>query len=257
MKCGILYFSATGNTSYVASLFKKELSKYNVGCEIIEIDKCKNFKDDFDIFILGSPIHCETYPNYFVDYIMSHLKVGKGRKVLIYSTQAAEAGVGPNILGDKLSKIGFRIYGQICFRMPNNYYLTFFPPTPEKVAKSYIHETTLRIEGVVKNFLEGKRTTYSAKKINIALAKVTYPLFASYSFKWAKKKLEVDDSLCTRCKKCVINCPTNNIKIVDNNIYFNNNCISCVRCLHNCPFNAFLYKGKHFIQYKLETLLDK
>ena len=34
MKYGILYFSATGNTAYVAKLFKNSLSHYQINCDL-------------------------------------------------------------------------------------------------------------------------------------------------------------------------------------------------------------------------------
>ncbi|EQB89906.1 ferredoxin/flavodoxin [Clostridium punense] len=250
MKCGIIYFSATGNTDYVAKLFKQELLKYNIKSDLIEIDKATEFKDDFDMLILGCPIHCETYPDYFVRYVLNHLKVGKGRKVILFSTQTARGGSGPKILGDKLKKLGFKIYGEVCFTMPNNYYLTLFPSTPKEKAENRVNEASKRISKVVKGFMSGNRTIDSTKNINVLLAKVIYPIYKSYSYSWARKKINIDDKLCNRCGKCVHDCPTKNIKLINNNIYFNNSCISCQRCLHKCPKNAFMYKHKHFQQYK-------
>lgn len=250
MKCGIIYFSATGNTDYVAKLFKQELLRYNIKSDLIEIDKATEFKDDFDMLILGCPIHCETYPDYFVRYVLNHLKVGKGRKVILFSTQTAQGSSGPKLLGEKLKKLGFKIYGEVCFTMPNNYYLTLFPSTPKEKADNRINEASKRISKVVKGFMSGNRTIDSTKSVNVLLAKVIYPIYKSYSYSWARKKINIDDKLCNRCGKCVHDCPTKNIKLINNNIYFNNSCISCQRCLHKCPRNAFMYKHKHFQQYK-------
>lgn len=257
MKCGILYFSATGNTEYVAKLFKQELLKYNISSELIEIDKVNEFKDTYDMLILGAPIYCETYPDYFINFIMNNLKVGKGRKTILFSTQTANSGSGPKILGEKLKKLGFKIYGEVCFSMPNNYYLTLFPSTPKEKAEKYISDVPKRISKIVKDFHNGNRTLDSTKSVNLIVAKLFYPIYKSYSYSWARKKINIDDKLCNRCGKCVKNCPTKNIKMLNNNIYFNNSCISCQRCLHRCPSNAFMYKHKHFQQYKPVLISSK
>ncbi len=253
MKCGILYFSSTGNTAYVAKLFKNSLCHYQINCDLIEIDKITKFKDDYDMYILGSPIYCETYPKYFIDFILSHLIIGKGRKVIIYSTQAANQASGAKILGDKLRKVGFKIYGEICFRMPNNYYFNFFPKTTEEDTKKHIRETSERVPLVAANFINGTRTLDYVSRINMRLAKLSYPIFQHFAYKWAKKNFKVDETRCIKCGKCVKDCPTQNIKLKNNSICFNNQCISCVRCLHCCPFNAIMYKEKHFEQYKRIT----
>jgi ferredoxin/flavodoxin len=257
MRCGILYFSATGNTDYVARLFKKELLKYNITSELIEIDKTPKFKDDFDMFVLGAPIYCDAYPDYFVDYILKHLRLGKGRKVMLFSTRTGTEGAGPRLLGEKLKKIGFKIYGEFGFNMPNNYYLTMFPKTPEEQAVNCIREASKRVPTIVMDFNDGRRSFDSIKSINIIIAKLAYPIYKSYSYSWARKKLNIDDKLCTRCNKCVVNCPTHNIKMLNNNISFNKSCISCQRCLHRCPNNAFMYKNKHFQQYKPDLKISE
>lgn len=250
MKCGIIYFSATGNTAYVAKLFKSTLAQYEINCDLIEIDKIIKFKDQYDMYVLGSPIYCETYPKYFIDFILSHLIIGKGRKVILYSTQAAKKASGAKILGDKLSNVGFKIYGEICFRMPNNYYFNFFPKTTEEDGKKHIKETSERVHLVVTNFINGKRTIDYINKGNVKLAKLSYPIFQHFAYKWAKKNFKVDETRCVKCGKCVKDCPTENIKLENKNVSFNSHCISCVRCFHRCPFNAIMYKEKHFEQYK-------
>ena len=57
---------------------------------------------------------------------------------------------------------------------------------------------------------------------------------------------------CTKCKKCVNSCPTNNI-VLKETISFKLHCMMCTRCIHSCPENAIEYKGKKVIQYKYKN----
>lgn len=43
---------------------------------------------------------------------------------------------------------------------------------------------------------------------------------------------------CVNCMKCVNDCPTHNITVVNGKIKFGKNCIMCMRCAHLCPKNA-------------------
>ncbi len=51
---------------------------------------------------------------------------------------------------------------------------------------------------------------------------------------------KVDKKKCIRCRKCMINCPTHNIRYDKNKkkIYFNQNCVMCMRCSLKCPTDA-------------------
>jgi len=128
--------------------------------------------------------------------------------------------------------------------------LIFFPKTTEEAAKKHIKETSERVHLIVANFINGKRTIDYINKGNVKLAKLSYPIFQHFAYKWAKKNFKVDETRCVKCGKCVKDCPTENIKLENKNVSFNSHCISCVRCFHRCPFNAIMYKEKHFEQYK-------
>lgn len=59
----ILYASVTGNTEKVANQFERTLIESGWACELVKVDETTNFYDeavyfdDFDLLLLGSPIH--------------------------------------------------------------------------------------------------------------------------------------------------------------------------------------------------------
>lgn len=249
MNCGIIYFSATGNTEFIARLFKKELEKLSINCTLIDCTKINRIPDVYDMFVIGSPIHCEVFPDYFEELLLKNLKIGKGRRVIIFGTQVAKSSAGPHYLGEQLKARGFKVVCEANFSLPNNYFVVAFGKTPDDKRVLMIKEATLKVKKIVDCFSRNERFYENTGGLNIIIAKLSYKLFKKHSCNWAKKRLSIDQRLCIKCGKCVQECPTKNINLSDK-ISFNSKCISCQRCMHNCPVNAFTYKGKHFEQYK-------
>jgi ferredoxin len=248
MNCGIVYFSATGNTEYVAKLFKKELDNYGIKGTLLESTKEKRFEDCYDMYVIGSPVHCEVFPEYFENYVLKNLRVGRGRKVIIFATQVANNSPGPYNISQKLKARGFKVYGEAIIRMPNNFFVVGFGKTSEPQRQEFIKEAREKVSMLTKEITANNRQLYNISKVRVALANGTYSIFKYYFHKWAKRRLAVDSTLCIRCGICERGCPTNNIEM-KNTIIFKDKCISCQKCMHICPKNAFTYKGKHFEQY--------
>ncbi|MFD3157753.1 EFR1 family ferrodoxin [Haloimpatiens sp. FM7330] len=251
MKGAIIYFSATGNTEYVAELFKKEFSKSNIECDLIDIVKHNELKEEYSFYIFGAPIHAEFFPNIYIKWIEKNLKFGNNKKCMIFSTQASNRGTGTEFLSKILKQRGFEIKIQQPITMPNNYYVVGFKEASEDKKQQICETAKHRIADIVKIFLLGEK---SIEKVSGFKVKAYYPifkLFNIYAKNWAKRTISIDYNRCIKCGACAKNCPTGNINIEDGEITFNSSCISCQRCLHICPVNAFLYKKKHFKQYKI------
>lgn len=249
----IIYFSGTGNTEYVAELYKKEFEKKGHNIHLIDIIRDSKLNDDYDFLILGSPIHCEVFPYFFMNWVNKNISDGKGRKCIIFSTQAADKAAGADILAKELIKKNIKVVVKDFIVMPNNYYVTAFKENSRFEIDSLKKEAEKKVKKHVNIFLDNKIYIKNVSRIRCGFGKFIYNGFNKFTKDWAKKRFSVDYNLCIYCGRCANNCPTNNIIINRNNkeIKFKNACISCQKCLHLCPKNAFLYKGKHFKQYKL------
>lgn len=251
MRGAILYFSGTGNTEFVAKLFKEEFKNNNIECSLVDVGKKKKIEDDeYDFFVLGSPIYAEVFPSYFTEFVDKNLSSGRGRKCIVFSTQAADKASGADILSRKLSQRGFEVVIQDFIVMPNNYYVVAFKKNTEEEKKVLKEEAQRVVSSLVKKFLANITHIKNVSRARQGYAQAVYNMFDAYSRNWAKKRLSVNMEECVRCSKCVKNCPTKNISLGDN-ITFKSSCISCQKCLHCCPTNAFRYKGKSFEQYKI------
>ncbi|WP_010248959.1 EFR1 family ferrodoxin [Acetivibrio cellulolyticus] len=246
----IVYFSATGNTGYVADAIKDEFMHRGIQCDIYEVSKKTDFQDKYDFYVFGSPIHAELFPVFYTEWVKKNITKGSGRKCIVYSTQGSQSACGPTVFANDLKKKGFEVIVEDCFFMPNNYYTVMFKKSSEQEIRELLKKSKDKAGTIVDKFLKDEKISNTAKG-RIWWAKPVFKMFTMWSRKWAKNSLTVDADKCTRCGLCQRNCPVNNISIDKNNISFKDKCISCQRCIHKCPTNAFLHKKKVIEQYKL------
>jgi ferredoxin len=250
MRGAIVYFSGTGNTEFVAKLFKNKFSEKGIDCGLFEISKKKSLSSDYDFYVFGSPIYAEVFPDYFMDWVKDKVQDGHGKKCIIFSTQAAETGSGADELAKILKKKGFEVAIQDSITMPNNYYVVAFRKPTNEEAEILKQKAKERVDELVEKFLAGEKVIRKVSNLRRIFGKLSYKAFYKLTSNWAQKRLSVNYDLCVKCGKCAKNCPTGNIAMRDE-ITFANKCISCQKCIHKCPVNAFLYKGKPIEQYKI------
>ena len=141
-KIGIIYFSGTGNTKFIAQTIKEELEKCNEDCDLINIEsKTINLKN-YKSLIIGGPVYVERYPEILLKYIDENLKTYKG-KCMLFTTQANPNGT--TTFQNCISKFPHLNVTYCMFiPMPNNFY--------NFVAKKSSKEEEIKLikEGIVK-----------------------------------------------------------------------------------------------------------
>lgn len=250
IKAVVIYFSGTGNTEYIAKLFKEEFNKNSVECDLVDIIKTKKLEVQYDYYVFGSTIHVDVFPSIYIDWIKNNLKNVKNKKCIVFSTQSAKIAAGADELSNLIIKKGFETVVRDYIQMPNNFYVVMFKKTTEDEVKYLKLEAAKKVREMVSEFLNKKINLKKTFKLRAPINRAIYKLYCkNYAKNWAKKHLKVNNTLCIKCKKCVNNCPGNNIDIKDT-IIFDKKCICCQRCLHICPTNAFLYKERPIEQYE-------
>jgi ferredoxin len=247
----IVFFSGTGNTEYVARAIKDGFVNKNIACDSYEISKNTGFEDKYDFYVFGGPIYVDVFPAFYTEWVKEHITKGKGRKCIVFSTQASKMACGPTAFSKELKKIGFEVVIEDCIFMPNNYYVVMLKKFSEQRVSEILRRSEERAEVIVDKFLKNEALFNTAKGREI-WAKPLYKMFNQWAKKWAKKSLTVDMGKCNQCGLCQKQCPVNNIKVNKDSVMFFDKCISCQRCLHKCPVNAFLYKNKVIEQYQVK-----
>lgn len=250
----VVFFSGTGNTKYIAKLFKERFKEENVNIELIDIQKENSIKKDYDFYIIGSPIHVEKSPKILMDWISKNVPTSN-KKCITYYTLADDGHKEYRVdLAKIMKEKGYDVIINTSIKMPNNYYHVIFKRDSDEVIKEALEEAPSKVDKIVKDFLAENRSEIAYNKQSKSM-KLVYDMFLIYAKKYAKRKFSVDKDKCINCKICENECPTKNILMNDINITFYNKCIGCEKCIHRCPTNAILYKNKPFEPYKIEEYL--
>ena len=73
-KIGIIYFSGTGNTKFVAQNIAKKLQQWGEELDLINIEKDKIIPTHYKYLIIGGPIYIDRYPEILIKYAKDNLK---------------------------------------------------------------------------------------------------------------------------------------------------------------------------------------
>lgn len=259
MKAVIIYFTGTGNTKFLASLIKAQLENQNhFIVDLFSIDSSSTLIDlkPYDYIIFSYPIYAFNAPIIFDKYVKK-LYLPKN-KTYIIAKQSGE----PLSLNDsssyylikRIKKSKNVLFNEYHFLLPYNIHFRY--------EDDFIKEL-LRYDNKLLDIM-----SYEIKN-NIS-RKVKYnPLYALNTFVFKIQRLggpvnsyfyKVDYSKCIHCNRCLNNCPTKSIKLVNEKYKFKNSCIMCMRCSFNCPTNAihigFLESWKVNGAYNYEKIIS-
>lgn len=240
----ILYFSATGNSEYIAKRISSVLDDKCVNL----FDKLKN-SDFSEIhsekpFVIITPTYGWQMPHIVRDWL-NNTPFSGNRNVYFVMSCGGEIGNSAKY-AEKICKdknMNFKGCAEIV--MPENYIAMF--DVPEKVeavrivdkAEPVIDETANRI--LNNESLKEKGAGFIGKLKSSIVNAVYYPVFLH------SKQFTVSDD-CISCGKCVNACVLGNIKFVNGKPQWEDNCTHCMACICGCPVEAIEYgnasKGK-------------
>ncbi len=249
-KCTLFYFTGSGNTKFVVENFALNLTgKYSV--EIREIDKITrgldSFDDDFDVVGIIYPVHAFNAPAIFFEFIKHHLPEGKKRKAFIVKSPGDPFFQGGSSYQVRraLVKKDYTVFHESVIVMPANVFLRY----PDNFITEICIKSGEKITSAVREISSGIRRRHkNSIMINISTAIFSaMEQLGSFCF---GKDLKVSDQ-CTNCGKCIIECPTRNIKEGRHNKpSFGLKCIICMRCIYGCPVDAISPKFMKFFKVK-------
>ena len=225
---GILYFSATGNSLYVAQRLRDIL-----GGDIRYIPSYDGNGEEFDETIIVSPVYSFGLPVHVYDLIP---RLTKQRPVWIVLNYGGMCGGADGSAYRHCKEHGVDIQGVYSVKMPENYTLVFSVPkfyerSILKAAPKAIYMIASKIEAGIKYAPKARKsseTTYSKNRPTWHLIVNDFSVSGD----------------CVRCGKCVALCPTNNISIQEGEVVFSDRCVICLGCYHRCPQKAIRYKNK-------------
>lgn len=250
----VLYFSATGNTRFLATELAKKLDD-----ECIDLlDRIK--KNDLSEicserpFIICTPVYVCEMPRFLSKYLRN-VKLSGSRKVYFIADSAGYGGI-TGYLAKKLfrrKKMEFMGYSEVV--MPRNYFISHYPPQTNDEIKSRLIRACRQLCEIAETVKKSEKLR--ARYVFMFEKLITIP----FNPVWSKYKMSAKeffaDSKCVSCGKCAKVCPLNNISITDSKPIWGNSCTHCMACIGNCPTGAIEYgnvtreKGRYnFKDYK-------
>lgn len=235
----VLYFSATGNTEFIA----KELAKRTN-------DECVNLLDriksqDFSPvhsekpFVICAPVYVCEIPRFMTQYLKKVSFTGS-KDVYFILTSGGYCGPSGPLLEKLFKSKKMVCHGHAEFKMPRNYVASDDYPMLEKPeVEERITSSYNQLQQVADDILAGNKLT--ARRVLLFETLITVP----FNPVWCKFKLTAKDfyaeESCMGCGKCEKLCPLNNIRIEDKKPVWDNQCTHCMACISNCPVNAIQY----------------
>lgn len=224
---GILYFSSTGNSLFVAQQAQKQLSG-----EIRYIPRYEGDGSEYEQIILVSPIYSFGVPA----HVLRLLPQLRGRKVYIILTYGGMVAGADRLIYEYGAENGLDVQGVYTVRMVENFTLTF--TTVPVLNKMALRAVPKQVDKILESIRKGER--HIPKE-----GKTKRQVFESNSSNWhlLTKDFSVSED-CIGCGKCVELCPSGNITLTDGHIQFGDSCVACLGCYHRCPQKAIRYKKK-------------
>lgn len=236
----ILYFSATGNTRFVARRLETLLGDESLDLlDRIRRGDHSPIRSDRP-FVICSPTYVCEMPRFLSDFLRKTPLAGHTDVYFIF-TSGGYSGISGVLARGIMRKKGLRTLGWADLTMPRNYLANDHYPeleTPE--IERRIRASAERIESIAAAIARGERL--QSRHVWFFELLITLP----FNPVWCRVRQGVGDfhvtDKCVGCGKCARLCPLNRIKIADGRpTWSGGSCAHCMSCIQNCPTEAIEY----------------
>lgn len=239
----ILYFSATGNSRYIAERIARDTNDETVSLNLLmKQNKKEVLISEEKPLVFVCPTYAWRLPRVVEDYIRETVFKGSNKVYFVMTCGGESAGAIQYV--EKLCQYkGWDLRGFAEVVMPDNY-IMMFPAIDEVTIKNIINKAEPVINRISADIRSGNQFSILAQKGIIGRLEsgpvngMFYKLFVH------AKGFHVNESKCISCGKCAELCPLNNITLNSGKPVWGNQCTHCVACLHRCPAEAIDYKKK-------------
>ncbi len=260
----ILCFSGTGNSRYIADIlaeglddlvqdiaplvndfvqewgaypsqarrFAKEASGSKTGPTFVS--------DDGEPFVLVCPIYAWRIPEVVSGLIETAQFIGSD-KIYVVASYGDDLGNADVYAQQMAEKAGLAFGGLAGVIMPSTYAKIKKMPSSSKareIRAEAREQAALLVEKIKNNEALDKGRVGAMASLKSGAMHRTFRVYEAGS------KHFVVSNRCSRCGRCELFCPVNDIKMTETGIEFGKNCISCYACIHRCPDMAIDVKGQ-------------
>lgn len=237
----IIYFSATGNSKYVASRIQQP------GEEMIHIpDAVKNGIYNYTVkdgrLGIVSPTYNWTLPSIVSDFLKKMKVTFVGKPYIYYvgtygTTTGAAAAMADRLMKDK----GLSFDAMFDIKMPDTWTPIFdlYDPSHVESINRKAEKEIIKLEKQINKQLEGKHMGLTTPLFTGMIGKVVYDTRTRKTSNFTVEESCIGCGLCAKC------CPAEAIEIKDGRpVWVKNKCVMCLGCLHRCPKFAIQHGEK-------------
>lgn len=241
----IFYFSATGNSSWVA----KKLSM-TFGEHLFSIsDELKKKQERYSYYLQKGekvffvfPVHTWG-PAVPVNRFIGRLNLQNYNGQAIYSicTCGSDCGHTDKIIKNSLKKQGLVLTACYSLSMPNTYILMKgFDTDSKEIVEKKLHDAPNGLCSIIESIKKGNidKSLYHKSLFPVFKSTVLYSIFVRFVI--GKNKFHTTNK-CISCGLCTKVCPSETIKMINGKPNWRNTCIQCTACIHRCPVHAIEY----------------
>lgn len=234
----ILYFSATGNSEYVAKQIASKTGDecFNLFDRIKNCDYSEIYSEKPLIFVC--PTFAWQIPLFFRDWILA-TSFKNSNKAYFVLTCGAEAGGAGKYNRMICESKGLEYMGTAEVVLPDNYIYASKMATKEE-ALEQIEKSRDSLDKIIEMITnEGKfhEKFRILGPLKSGFINKTFNVFS----KMVSKSFYADEN-CIGCGKCQSLCVMNNIKIENGRPVWAEKCSQCYACIHRCPTAAVQIK---------------
>ena len=238
MSTTIFYFSATGNSLFIAKKIAKEMGSVKlisirdtIKEERIECDS-GNIGIIFPVYFFGLPI--------IVSEFIKKLKLEQSQYCFGIAVHGGESGNALYQLKKECNNTGINLKYAKDLETCGAYIVLYNPQKPEEF--TYGDELQQKVKSIICD-ISKHMTDMSCVKYH-PIFRMIY-IISSKRWKKADKNFTYDKK-CKACGVCEKVCPISNIIMKDGHPDWQQNCMHCMACIHWCPCDSIQYK-KHTI----------
>ena len=236
----ILYFSATGNTRFIARQLATLLDDEALDLlDRIKRGDCSPIHSEKP-FVICSPTYVCEMPRFFADYLRKTPLVGSTEAYFIF-TSGGYAGISGVLAKHLMRKKGLRYMGCAELTMPRNYIANdHYPELETAEIERRIRTSAEAIPSIASAIKSGEHL--KSRHVWLFEVLITLP----FNPVWCHVRQGVGGfhatDKCVGCGKCARLCPLNRIEIQDGKpVWIGKSCSHCMSCIQNCPAEAIEY----------------
>ena len=236
----ILYFSATGNTKYVAERLAAELG--DSALNLLERIRKKDYSPirSEKPFVVCSPVIVCEMPRFFLSYLRRAVFSGS-RDLYFVFTSGGYAGISGQQGRALARKKNMRYMGRAELTMPRNYIASdAFPELTREEIEGRIREAAGHIPDIAATIRAGGKLR--ARHVWLFEPLITLPFNPVWSRLMHRTRDFHAGDQCISCGKCERCCPVNAIRMEGGRpVWTRRTCAHCMACIQSCPAGAIEY----------------